>query len=273
VKGRLVLSDGSPAASVNLFLGETNNYTMVQGAGYQYYGYTDDNGYFKIDNVRANQKYWLQAFSSEWSEAIDVVGNYTYPKQITVKEDQTMDLGKIKWSSDHHDTIWQIGVYDRTTKGFLHGAKKYENFQTEKCPGDYDFYVGETSYREWCYAKSKNGTWSVHFAVDQIRADKEAVLYVSIAGYTGNNSYVGGDSTKLKILVNGETLETDEYETQLYNDKSTYRSASFAGNWYYSKLPVPEGTLIQGNNTLELITEEYTPNYGILWDSLKLVWE
>lgn len=273
VKGRLVLSDGSPASNVNLFLGKTNNYTMLQGADYQYYSYTDDDGYFEIKNVRTEQKYWLQAFSSEWSD-IDVTGNYTYPKQISLQNGKTTSLGKIKWSNDDHETIWQIGTYDRTTKGFLHGALIYEDFQTELCPGDYDFYVGNTSQLEWCYAKSKAGTWTVHFDLDKVDSKKkDAALYVSLAGYTGNNTFVGSNSTILQILVNNNTLGKDEYGTNLYNDKSTYRSSSFAGNWFYSKLNVPKNYLKQGNNTVLFVTTDYVSNYGIMWDSVKLVWQ
>lgn len=249
VKGRLVLSDGSPASNVNLFLSKSNNYTMLEGAGYQYYSYTDDDGYFQINNVRTASDYWLQAFSSEWSGGIDVIGNYTYSKQITIRSDSSTNLGQIKWDLDH-ETIWSIGNYDRTTKGFEYGGKVYEDYQTELCPADYDFYVNETSYHAWCFAKSKNGTWSIHFDLDSIDDSRDAALYVSIAGYTGNNSYVGGDSTKLKILVNGNQLDEDTYGTNLYNDKSTYRSSSFAGNWFYSRLDVPNSYLETGENTI-----------------------
>lgn len=272
VKGRLVLSDGTPASNVNLFLGKSNNYTMLQGADYQYYSYTDDDGNFEIKNVRTNQKYWLQAFASEWSD-IDVIRNYTYPKQISVKNGQSTSLGSIKWSNDDHDTIWQIGTYDRTTKGFKYGALKYENYQTDLCPGDYDFYVNETSPLDWCFAKSKAGTWTVHFALDKVESKKDAKLYVSLAGYTGDNSFVGSNSTMLKISVNGNVLGEDEYGTNLYNDKSTYRSSSFAGNWFYSKLNVPNNYLKKGNNTVDFITTDYVLNHGILWDSVKLVWQ
>ncbi|EGV61542.1 polysaccharide lyase [Yamadazyma tenuis] len=271
VSGRIVLENGSPAGNVNVFLGATNNYTMLQGAAYQYYGYTDEEGYFSIDNVRSGEKYYLQAFPSEWSakstDIGQISGNFTYKKQISLKKDT--DLGTIKWKTPTDKLVWQIGTYDRTTKGFKYGAVKYQDFQTEQCPSDFDFYVGNTSDYEWCYAKSKAGTWNVHFDLDKIESD--AALYVSIAGFTGNNSFVGGNSTRLGVVLNGCVLE-DEYETNLYNDKSTYRSSSFAGNWFYSKLKVKKSCLVKGENLLEFTTSTYTANYGIMWDSIKLLW-
>lgn len=270
ISGRLILSTGAPAANVNLFLGPTNNYTMVQGSAYQYYGYTDEQGYFTISNIRNNHKYWLQAFNSEWgslnTDIGTVTGNFTYEHQIDLRQDH--DLGEIIWHTNNQTTLWQIGTYDRTTKGFKYGALKYQDFQTELCPGDFDFYIGNTSDYEWCYAKSKQGIWTVHFDIDEVPLS--SFLYVSIAGFTGNNSIVGGNSTVLGVRINGCDM-VDEYQTNLYNDKSTYRSSSFGGHWFYSKLKVE--CLQEGANILEFVTTDYTANYGIMWDSIQLALE
>lgn len=288
LQGRLLLPDGSPAASMNLFLGYTDNYTMVQGSGYQYYSYTDDNGYFSISDVRVDQDYYLQAFPSEWTgkdtPSGDVVGHFLLPHAIKVQPEKVTDLGDIQWQQKlpdstasnpkGHETIWQIGSYDRTTKGFKYAADTYRDFQTEMCPGDYDFYVGKTSDRDFCYAKSKAGAWNIHFELPELKENTDASLYISLAGFTGlYESFVGGNSTRLQVEVNGNRLDRDVYNTTLMNDKSTYRSTSFAGNWFYSRLVVPHDYLMEGENNVALVTTNYTENYGIMWDSLKLAWD
>lgn len=275
LKGRLVLSNGAPASNVNLFLGNSD-YTMVQGASYQYTGYTDEEGYFQLNNIRTENKYYLQAYTSEWSSKYTniggIIGNFTYNEEIEVKKDSSLDLGKIEWKIKDYELIWQIGTYDRTSKGFKNGGVSYRDFQTEEAPAEFEFTIGDDSDAEWYYAKGKPGTWTINFTLDEVK-NKDAELYISLAGYTGNNSYVGGNSTVLRCLANGFQLDRDEFDTLLTNDKSTYRSSSFAGNWFYSKLTIPKQYIAQGNNKIQLINSEYSENKGIIWDSLKLVWK
>lgn len=275
LKGKLVLSNGAPASNVNLFLG-TMNYTMVQGASYQYSGYTDEEGYFQINNIRTDNKYFLQAFTSEWSSKYtsigDVIGNFTYSKEIEIEKDNLLDLGTIEWKVQNFETIWQIGTYDRTSRGFKNGGIEYKDFQTEEAPANFEFTVGKNSDADWYYAKGKPGTWTINFNIEELK-DNDAELYISLAGYTGDNSYVGGNSTALRCLANGFQLGKDEFNTLLINDKSTYRSSSFAGNWFYSKLTIPRRYINQGNNKIQLINSQYSENKGIIWDSLKLVWK
>lgn len=123
LKGRLVLSNGEPASYVNLFLG-TSNYTMVQGASYQYARYTDEEGYFQLNNIRTENKYYLQAYTSEYSSKYTsiggVLGNFTYKEEIEIKED--IYLGRVEWKLENFETDWQIGTYDRTSKRFKNGG-------------------------------------------------------------------------------------------------------------------------------------------------------
>lgn len=229
-----------------------------------------------MNNIRTENKYYLRAYTSEWSSKYTdiggIIGNFTYNEEIEVKKDSSLDLGKIEWKIKDYELIWQIGTYDRTSKGFKNGGVYYKDFQTEEAPAEFEFTIGDDSDADWYYAKGKPGTWTINFTLDEVK-NKDAELHISLAGYNGNNSYVGGNSTVLRCLANGFQLDRDEFDTLLTNDKSTYRSSSFAGNWFYSKLTIPKQYIAQGNNKIQLINSEYSENKGIIWDSLKLVWK
>ncbi|ANZ76280.1 BA75_03275T0 [Komagataella pastoris] len=275
VKGRLMLSNGQPASNVNLFLGN-ENYTMVQGAGYQYYSFTDDAGYFEIPHVRTETSYRLQAFGSFWSRytaADKQLETFLYQKKITVNKDKINDLGTIKWtaSDKKFKELWSIGAFDRTTLGFQDGGLKYENMLIESCPSDLTYVIGEDNESNWCYGKGKKGVWTVQFEVDADDVKKDAQLYLSFAGYTGNATFVGGNSTSLAVHVNDVVLDRDRFNTNITNDKSTYRSSSYGGNWYLTSLDVPSGVLTSGTNNVSFITTNSEENKGFMWDSLKFV--
>jgi rhamnogalacturonan endolyase len=140
LKRRLALSNGAPASNVNSFLGNSD-YTMVQGASYKYTVYTDEEGYFQLSNIRTENKYYLQAYTSEWSSKYTdiggVIGNFTYNEEIEIKKDSSLDLGKIEWKAKDYELIWQIGTYDRTSKGFKNGGVSYRDFQTEEAPAEF----------------------------------------------------------------------------------------------------------------------------------------
>ena len=63
---------------------------MVQGATYQYTGYTDEEGYFELNNIRTEDRYYLQAYTSEWSSKYTqiggAIGNFTYKEKIEIRE-------------------------------------------------------------------------------------------------------------------------------------------------------------------------------------------
>ncbi len=274
VTGTLKLSNGSAASHVNVFLGD-EGYSMTQGVDYYYNTKTDGKGNFQFKNVRTEKTYYLQAYpsyESKGSPSANQIDTYEYGSGITVTSSATKALGTLSWAIPTTETVWQIGVFDRTSKGFDMGDSAYEHGKIEKCAADLTYTVGTSTDSDWCFGKSKAGTWTVKFTLDSVPTDSSARIYVSIAGYSGQGTSIGGVSSRLQVSVNSEALGTDLNKNAISSDPSTYRSSTFGGQWWLAALDIDSGLLVKGDNTVTFTTSKYSENHGWIWDSVKLVW-
>jgi len=145
VAGKLVINDsGNPSASAaGLWVGveqqppsslspPTTDFQDFS-KNYQYWVQTDANGNFSIPNVVAGTNYTLLAFGPG---AIGLYQSQSFgaappvqlfipptPFAISVTGGQTNSLGNVTWSPTRVGaTVWEIGVPDRDTTEFRHGA-------------------------------------------------------------------------------------------------------------------------------------------------------
>ncbi|KAF2134928.1 polysaccharide lyase family 4 protein [Dothidotthia symphoricarpi CBS 119687] len=269
IQGRLVLSDGRPAAGAAVFLGDNNNATIStldQGQGYYYTTYADANGRFAIDAVRTGT-YGLYAWGNGGAIA-DVTTNFTQ-NDIVVRNAKGTNLKDAVWKvTSQKKRIFQVGAFDRKTDGFaLSGPTPFEHGRIAKCPASLTYTVGSSSDEDWCFGQSALGTWSVVFPValpaNSSSNGTAAKLTVSLAGFSQGSS--------ADFLLNGAKVG-NVTSASLTNSQDTYRGATRSGEWRLLEFPVSAAGLKDGVNTLDVTVTRSTLWRGWLWDSLVLEW-
>lgn len=271
VSGRLVLDNGKPAAGAAIFLGGPGE-TISQGTTFQYTAYADSKGEFRIEGVRTESNWTLQA----WSNGGTAIGGVTTVFShgtFAVKKGKNLDLGKLTWKTQQGRTdIWQIGDFDRKSVGFAYGGAPYTHGLVDNCPANMTYTVGKNSAKDWCFGKSAKGTWSVLFDIAALPGGaSSAVLSLSIAGFSGSGTVLGGPGSALEISLNGNALKN--HATPIASDPSLYRSGTTAGEWYYYEFVIPQSWLVAGRNKLDLTTNKTATRWrGIMWDMVKMEW-
>lgn len=261
LKGKIVLSDGRPAAGAAVFLGDTNTSTrpLVQGSNYYYTSYTNDVGEFSLDHMRTGE-YGLYAWSNGGALS-DVYSNFTI-SSVNITKERTTNLHTLIWEVPQDRTrIFQIGDFDKKASGFTNGGAPRQHGLTEKSPANLTYVVGISKVSDWYYASSKLGSWDVIFNTTRPNADATAVLSVSLAGYS--------QSTELTIYLNGDTKIGTIGKDSQTNDPALYRSGTTSGEWRFLQYGL---NLRDGQNVLSFSVDRYTQWRGILWDSIILEW-
>lgn len=269
ISGKLMLDTGKPAAGAAIFLGEPGR-TIAQGTTFQYTTYADSKGNFKIEDVRTEQPWTIQAWSNGGEiggvTTVFQAGNYTLTKG------KNLDVGKLTWKTQGRTDIWQIGDYDRKSLGFAYGGAPYSHGLVDNCPANLMYTVGTNSAKDWCFGKSSKGTWSVVFDIESLPSgNSSAVLSLSVAGFSGSGTAIGGSGSALEIVLNGNALSN--HATPIESDPSLYRSGTTAGEWHYYEFVVPKSWLVAGTNKLDLTTNKTATRWrGIMWDMVKMEW-
>lgn len=269
VSGKLILDTGKPAAGAAIFLGEPG-VTISQGTTFQYTTYADSNGEFKLDNVRTEQNWTLQAWSN--GGAMGGVTTVFSSGNFTVKDGKNLNLGRLKWKTQGRRGIWQIGEFDRKSVGFKYGGAPYTHGLVDNCPANLTYTIGVDSDSDWCFGKSAKGTWSVLFDIAALPGgNATAVLSVSIAGFSGSGTAIGGVGSVLEIGVNGNGL--GNHKMPIATDPCLYRSGTTAGEWHYYEFVVPREWLVVGLNRVDLTANKTATRWrGIMWDMVKMEW-
>ncbi|KAL1794330.1 hypothetical protein ACET3X_007751 [Alternaria dauci] len=261
MQGKLLLSDGRPAAGAAVFLGDNRNTTVStldQGENYYYTTYADKDGKFDIQDIRTGT-YALYAWGNGGALG-DVTTNFTQ-NDVEIREGKNTNLKEMTWKvTDSNKRIFQIGDFDRTTDGFklADPAHPFEHARISKCPGNLTYTVGTSSSLDWCFGQSALGTWSVLFPSKSTSAAK---LTVSLAGFSQGSS--------CDILLN-DVKVGNITSASLLNSQDTYRGATRAGEWRLLELPIAEGALKSEGNRLDIKVTRTTQWRGWLWDSLVL---
>jgi rhamnogalacturonan endolyase len=263
MQGKLVLSDGRPAAGAAVFLGDNGNTsvsTLDQGQGWYYTTYADENGKFDIRDIRTGV-YGLYARGN--GGAIGDVSTNFSTTDVEIREGKNTNLKKMVWEvAEKKKRVFQIGDFDRNTDGFgLSGPSPYGHGRIAKCPANLTYTVGMSKTGDWCFGQSAIGTWSVKFPVKTVQS--AAKLTVSLAGFS--------QGTSCDILLNGVQVGNIT-SASLLNSQDTYRGATRAGEWRLLVFPVAEEQLRVGGNVLDIKVTRTTEWRGWLWDSLVMDW-
>ena len=250
VKGVLKVN-GIPAANAHIILAAPNVDWQAQSKGYIFSTRADRNGNYFLNNIRPGT-YTLYAFTDNVTEEFK-------RDNILIEQEKTTEISLIDWKPQQNgDLIWQIGIADRTTKGFKLSDHKRNYAVFTMVPANLTFTVGKSKEAEdWYYAQTKPGSWNVDFNLERTYSG-EAVLTLGIAGSAKN--------PRLEILVNGQKVG-DYY---FGNDHTVYRSAILGG--YYQQQEVRFSTTLfhKGLNTITFSLPNVKYGGGIMYDVIKL---
>ncbi|KAF2680473.1 polysaccharide lyase family 4 protein [Lentithecium fluviatile CBS 122367] len=267
ISGKLVLSDGRPAAGAAVFIGDTNSNlsTADQGKNYYYTAYTDSNGKFSIDDVRTG----IYGFYS-WSNG-GKIGDVTtsfVQNDIVIAKNKATNLKTLTWQvSSPKNRIFQVGTFDRKTDGFaLSGPTPFEHGRIAKAPSNLTYTVGTSQASDWYFGQSALGTWSIVFNLRSIPTSTTgAKLTASLAGFSGGSS--------ANILLNDVKVgNITTNSALLVSSQDTYRGATRAGEWRLLEFPVAKAELKIGENRVDVQVTTSTKWRGWLWDSVVLEW-
>ena len=250
ITGRLQVK-GASAANAHIILAAPGVDWQAQSHGYIFAERTDSKGNFTISNIRPG-KYTLYAYTNNVTEE--------YCKNdIEIKGNQFIHMDNLEWiPKKYGHTLWQIGIADRTTRGFkLSNHKRYYGLFNE-VPANLTFTQGKSKESEdWYYAQTKPGSWNVDFEVKKV-LNGECQLTLGIAGCAKN--------PRLEILVNDSKVG-DYY---FGNDHTVYRSSVLGGYYQQQEVHFPEGFLKQGMNRITFRLPNVKNGGGIMYDVLKL---
>ncbi len=269
--GKLKLTDGTNPTGAWVILASPENLPEIpnwqkQCKGYQFYARADEQGNFKIEQVRPGT-YSLYAFVNGIPEEYRL-------DDVVITAGQTADLGILNWSPQKFGRrLWQIGRFDRTAGEYKYGDRFHDgtswgmwnNYLTD-FPADVDIWIGRSCERDdWNYTQMacqrENGSWHlpvwvVHFDIETIPVG-QAMLTVAIAAQRQG---------ALEIRVNGIRIE---YDTSLDAGSACVRD-SIQGAYELKRLKFNTTYLRQGINTISFKQVRGSTFANIMYDAIRL---
>jgi rhamnogalacturonan endolyase len=284
VSGRLAFDDHAPAAEARIILAPHEDIPSPfdwqrQWKGYRFYGWADPNGRFSVPKVRPGL-YDLYA----WKRG--VIGEFIQ-RGVRVGEGETANVGDLTWKLPRNrETLWQIGVPDRTSAefGFAGNFRQWKLWDkiAEANPSGVTFVVGKSTVRdlpfEMAVTQNEDNSWRapewrVEFNIPAARSGK---AWLSLALASAESESSGGKrGPELRIALNGEPLST-------IDDLASGGAANRSGAWGLYQLRQIEfdaAKLKSGANvlTLELPAPQRpagkrlgNPAAAVQWDCLRL---
>ena len=256
VSGCLKVSNGYDASPVRVVLSQTAE-PYNEGDGYIYWAEMESDGTFTIRNVRPGT-YTLTAYALSGGNTSQLT------REGIVVSGANTDLGNVMWRPERFGTeVFLIGESNRLSDGYkLSDADRSYSLYQES-PANLTFSVGSSNEaKDWYYAQTKVGTWTIKFDIDD--PNHPFRLTASVAG--------AANVTRINVYVNGTEMANNTWTYQ--SDGSVYRSAVLSGRYQQHTLDLPAGVLKAGENTiaLELSDHNYATSgiAGIMWDCIKL---
>jgi rhamnogalacturonan endolyase len=255
VSGRIVLANGRPAQGAVVTLAQPGGDPYTQGGGYILSAWTDEDGRFTIQKVRPGT-YSLYAFAN--GGRLGGVTDQFQRDGVSVGGRSTR-LGTMTWSPRRSGRLlWQIGTADRTAAEFRLGSLPRQYGLFDQVPADLTYTIGDsTPARDWFYAQTKVGTWTVAFDLRR-PPDGTAVLTMPVASASRNPT--------VEVAVNGTVVSTLAFG----NDQTIYRSGNRSGFYQPESISFPAALLHAGPNAVTFHLAAVTRGGGIMYDTVKL---
>ncbi len=247
-------------------LGRTDSVDWQRNSrDYQFWGTVGPDGRFALPQVRPGT-YTLYAIAD------GVPGEFSQTGFV-VHAGQNLDCGTLTWEPERgRQTLWQIGVADRSAGEFRRGNEAGAWGLYYQFPGDFpqgvNYTIGQSDWtKDWNYAHcgiSQEGrrgvdtaAWRVNFELAEMPAAK---LNLRL-GIAGNRSPEG-----VKLAVNGRPAGG----TGPMPDTAVMHRDAVRGAWFERSIPIPAGLLQAGQNTLTLRVPVQSWPEGVLYDFVRL---
>lgn len=230
-------------------------------AGYIYYADTDENGLFKLKNVRRGE-YKLTIYSREG----DIPGEFVV-KHIKVEPEKIneLDLGLIEIRENLGKTIWQIGTASHTTEPFKFSNMLRNSIWRILVPANLDYCINHyDAEQDWFAIQSNKGEWRIHFNL-ALSKTAHYKLLIALAGASKTSAIDENDRGHgdpfIEIKINGNSL-TKRY---LLDDNAVYRNALKNGTYHLIKCDIDNEALRKKENVIAIKTNGY-----LLYDTILL---
>jgi rhamnogalacturonan endolyase len=227
---------------------------------YQFWTRGDEQGHFKIDNVRPGM-YTLHAIADS------VLGEFAQAN-IKVATGASLDLAKLEWKPIRHGRqLWEIGIPDRTAREFLHGDHFWQwglyNEYPKDFPNDVNFIIGRSDiHKDWNYCQCPRAdrpsgtTWSITFDLAESPHGK-ATLRLALAATSAK---------RIDVSLNEKSIGG----TGPLPDTATIRRDGIRGYWLERDVVFDAAAMKPGTNVLKLTIPPGNPMSGVEYDYIRL---
>lgn len=244
VSGEIKCIDGRSTANAMVVLAKEGGEFLRQKGDYIFYGQCDDNGSFKLENVRPGE-YTLYAYATHGTITSQLEKN-----NVLVAAGDN-NLGEILWDVPRHNNVlFQIGQSDRTAREFMFGNKARGYKWMKMLPKNLRYIIGESREADdWYYAQPKDSLWNIEFQLDK---DFSQDIYLTVALAAATTYQIGlSDKPTLVIRVNGQVVKKVQYE----NDTTVYRSAVASGRYHLENIKFSGYLFRKGLNIVSFESE------------------
>lgn len=253
--------DKKNKSKMTVILSKGQNNFAKSSADYIYYAKSDENGLFKIDNVRPG-KYKMTVYY----DSGEILGEFVKENIVVSATEKIINIGKIKFEDmQTPDVVWQIGSASHTSEPFNFSYELRNTIWRSLVPNNLDYYIGtSTPQNDWFAIQSYKGRWNIHF--DSLEPEKEYELKIALAGASKTKADHENDrghrDPTIDIYINGAAVKHEV----LLDDNAVYRNALKNGSYHLIKVSVPKKILIKTNNIITLKTSGY-----LIYDTVELV--
>jgi rhamnogalacturonan endolyase len=272
ITGRFIVKDGlkpdvsGGGAWVGVSQPDPGGNWQFESKRYQHWARAEPDGTFSIPWVRPGP-YTLCAFTR------GAVGEYSLA-DVKVSAGGTTSLGDLVWGVAHPGALiaWEIGIPDRTARGFRHGDDYFQGFLWEKFPVEFsnplEYTVGQSDWAtDWNYAHSgypdgwSPWKWRINFPLSTVPGDGNATLVLALAG---------ANSAALDIYVNDESAPFVHLAPSVSGGNALIREGIHA-KYAVHNVSIPVSMLRPGANTISLVQTRSTgPSEHVMYDYLSL---
>ena len=252
VSGRLAFENDQPAANAWVILAPAETHWSTDNRGYHFWTRTNDDGHFRIENVRPGRYALTAAGADQFYEF--------RTDDVQVAGHSHTDLGTTTWNRVRHGKqIWQIGTADRSTGEFANGRDFHHWGTWRRYPADFPedvhFVIGTSreathwNFIHWNWY-SKRNAWTIEFDLDQL-PQGTAVLTFGIAAARGHgqNGFGSRGDASLRVLVGDVEIGTI---TTPSTGADSYRSQRQSTRYSVHEIRFDAGVLRKGRNVVTL---------------------